>query len=358
MKRVLIIDNQQFGYLTDTYKYCEHLKDRYDITYLCYDKGLPKIDLDGIHIVYVKRWGNKLLRGIYFYLRVLMKMLLFHGFIFIVYFQSFEYIKKILPWKKMHLDVRTMSVHPDKNQRDKKDKGIKKAAKWYDSVSYISDGVGKMLELSEDKRKYLLPLGADIISHNEKVFDCLRLLYVGTLNNRNILKTVKGLELFIQKHPLVSIHYDIVGDGKEYDEISEYISAHELKDIVMHGRVDYKHLKPFFDDCNIGVSFVPKTSYYDIQPPTKTFEYAFSGLFTIATSTLSNQEIVRPCNGILIEDNAESFADGLEKIMKMKESFKSSDIRTSLLEYSWQNIIDTYLVEIIEKEYPVKEQNV
>ena len=67
-----------------------------------------------------------------------------------------------------------------------------------------------------------------------------------------------------------------------------------------HGRIDYYKLKPFFDKCNVGVSYIPIRDYYQYQPPTKTFEYGLSGLVTIATETKSNQEVINNCNGILI----------------------------------------------------------
>ena len=35
--KIVIINKTQFGYHTDYYKYCEYLKDDYDITFLCFD---------------------------------------------------------------------------------------------------------------------------------------------------------------------------------------------------------------------------------------------------------------------------------------------------------------------------------
>ena len=71
MKKILFIDNQQFGYLTDSYKYCEILKDRYEITYLCFDKGFEKQTVEGVRVKYVSYLGNKKVRGIRFILRAL-----------------------------------------------------------------------------------------------------------------------------------------------------------------------------------------------------------------------------------------------------------------------------------------------
>ena len=71
LKKILFITNQQFGSHTDSYKYCEILRFKYDITYLCFDKGLIKSDLDGVKVEYVSYKGCKTVRGIRFILRYL-----------------------------------------------------------------------------------------------------------------------------------------------------------------------------------------------------------------------------------------------------------------------------------------------
>lgn len=66
MKNLVIISQSQFGYHTDTYYYCKYLKEEYTITYLCWDHSLPKIEMDGVRVVYVNREGNALVRTLRF----------------------------------------------------------------------------------------------------------------------------------------------------------------------------------------------------------------------------------------------------------------------------------------------------
>lgn len=40
------------------------------------------------------------------------------------------------------------------------------------------------------------------------------------------------------------------------------------------------------------------TEYYDSQPPTKTFEYALSGLYVLATKTRENEKVITNDNGV------------------------------------------------------------
>lgn len=61
MKRLLIIQQHQFGYLTDSYKWCEYLKDKFKITVLCYYVGRPKEELPGVSVKYIGLAGGRLL---------------------------------------------------------------------------------------------------------------------------------------------------------------------------------------------------------------------------------------------------------------------------------------------------------
>lgn len=331
----------------DTFKYCEHLKD-FKITFISLDQGAKRMYLSNVNQIFIFNTGNKILNGLIFALTSLLYLSFQSGPSFIVYFEKCHILKKILFWKKMHLDIRTLSVHPNELIRVKQNADIQKAVDVYDTISVISNGVSSKLNIKTNKKCYLLPLGADIISTINKDFSELKLLYVGTLYNRNIYITLLGLYQFVKKNPLVNIKYDIVGDGPEKNILTEFIKEKSLEDIVtLHGWVTYTELKPFFDNSNIGISFVPKTDYYDFQPPTKTYEYILSGLFCIATSTHSNQAVINKANGYLIEDNSEDFCKALLFINQNKDTFNSITIRNSQINSRWECIVDEYLLPII-----------
>lgn len=149
------------------------------------------------------------------------------------------------------------------------------------------------------------------------------------------------------------IHYHIVGDGEgvilarmkriAYDELS--LNDH----VTFYGRVAHHQLTPFFDKCNVGVSFVPMTEYYEHQPPTKTYEYVLSGLYCIATATYCNKQLIDSRNGVLIKDNAESFADALSEIYNNRANIKEQEIRDSLKDSTWKNIVKNILKPILER---------
>ena len=163
-------------------------------------------------------------------------------------------------------------------------------------------------------------------------------------------KTVRGVALFVNKYPDVSLTYDIIGSGSkaEDEQLRTLVVSMGLNERVkFHGRIENHLLAPYFDNENIGVSFVPITDYYNVQPPTKTFEYVLSGLFTIATATDENRKIISADNGILIEDTEFAFAKALEDILMERVKINEQKVRESLKNSSWKNIVDLNLRYIL-----------
>jgi len=349
MKPLLIITKRQFGHHTNYYKYCELLKEDFKITFICFDTGLEKLKMNGVAVKYIPWKGPKAIRGVRFLITSIINIARFKGLIYVNYFEKSQILKKVFPKKKMILDVRTLSISTNEALRKTQDEELLKTCSYYDHITPISEGVQKKLNLT-DENSTVLPLGADAISMTNKSFDNLRLLYVGTLNGRNIDQTIKGLATYIEKHQDVDIIYDIIGDGNELKMLKELVNdLHLTKYIKLHGRIPHFKLQPFFDNSNIGISYIPMTEYYDFQPPTKTFEYIMSGMPCIATKTSENIKLITTENGVLCEDNPESFSNALEKMMLKKSNFNSKLIRESLVDYSWENIVKNTLKPILNR---------
>lgn len=347
-KNLYIISKSQFGYHTDYFKWCEYLKDKYNITYIGFDLGYKKIELNEINVIYISSSGKKIIRGIRFILLTILYLLLSRGAVLISYFEGCYFFKIIYPHKKMLLDIRTLSIHQNQIIRKKYDKKIKFSCSFFNYITIISKGVKDKLNIKNNNYS-ILPLGADIISTSKKSYNELKLLYVGTFDGRDIDKTIIGLSMFIKRNPEVNISYNIVGDGnyntkKEYEQLAKTLGIE--KNTKFWGRIPYDMLKPFFDNCNVGISFIPKTDWYNNQPPTKTYEYIMSGLYCLATSTSSNQEIVNPTNGILHEDDALSFCEAIEQLYLIKDTIKQNN--TINKKDTWDNIVKNILIPIID----------
>ncbi len=86
------------------------------------------------------------------------------------------------------------------------------------------------------------------------------------------------------------------------------------------------------------MSYIPVKPWYDFQPATKTYEYLLSGIPVIATNTYENRQVINEKNGVLIDDNPESFAIGLEKMYNNINCFDQNIIIRSVQDHEWQNI--------------------
>lgn len=351
-KTILFINKAQFGYHTDYYKFCEYLRDIYEVKYFCFDTGKLKLNMERVSVKYVPFKGPKALRGLRFMLFAIISILNTKGLVFVSYFPGCLFLKKVFPWRRMLLDIRTLSITPNEKKRRNYDRNIIRTAQCYDFVTIISQGLREKIKLDLNKSA-IIPLGSDSISLRDKDFSQLKLLYVGTLNWRNIIQTVEGLNLCLQKNPAISdISYDIIGDGKEYELLNDRIRHLKLDDrIILHGSIPHFKIQPYFDNCNVGVSYVPITDYYNYQPVTKTYEYLMSGMVCLGTNTIENRKIVDERNGILCEDNPESFANALLELYSRIKSYNSDLIRSTVEKYSWERIVEETLLPVLEEQF-------
>ncbi len=353
MKTLLIINKQQFGYLTDVLKWSETLRHTYKIIVLCFDKGYKRINVENVDVIYVPYSRVYAINALMFFMYCIVYILKTNGVI-VEYFDGCSIFKKLFPRRRFLLDIRTLSVSDDAAVRNTYNKKLLKTSQLYDHITVISQGIRQFLgslPVSVD----VLPLGAEQISCKPKSFDKMNLLYVGTLSGRDIHKTIYGIDIFCKAHPNNRIIYHIVGDGNASNEL-EYmknlIESLNLSDkVIMHGRIPYDELMPFFDEANIGVSFVPITAYYEDQPSTKIYEYAMSGLYTIATATKENRKIINEDNGILIDDTAQSFYEALEFIYVNHDDILDTVIRNSVAGYKWPTLVHKYLLPILDSIY-------
>lgn len=347
--KLLFIAKEQFGYLTDLYKWCECLRVHYNITVISPSgSDKKKYELEGVKVKYVPFGKSRRMNAVKFISTILWHCAFTSAKVFVVYYESCSLLKLVLKWRKMHVDVRTLTVSKDSAERKRLDNLLIRECSKFDSCSAISEGVARRMGLPGVQ---IVPLGSDVISGAHKEYNKnLRLLYVGTFDNRNIEQTVEGVKLFRDEHPDVVISYHIVGKGQknEAELIQSCIDKFSLNDCVhIHGYMTHEELLPLYNESNIGVSYVPITEYYQHQPPTKTYEYVLSGLYCIATATESNKSLITKDNGFLIVDNPQGFKFGCESYLNCCSMLKEVNIRKSLANHNWKNIVDTYLKPIL-----------
>lgn len=181
----------------------------------------------------------------------------------------------------------------------------------------------------------------------------MHLLYIGTLFGRNLHECIEGFAKFYNENKdKLKLHFDIIGDGPDFDKnkIIDAIDKNQLSQVVMcHGHLLHDEAVYFFDKCNVGVSYIPMIQFYQNQPPTKIFEYVLSGLVCLATNTSANKELIHKTNGVLHDDNPESFYQALNVLYKNRHLYDCSSIKSSLHQFHWEQIVQNSM----EKEFNV-----
>ncbi|WP_057832337.1 glycosyltransferase [Colwellia sp. TT2012] len=347
-KKLTIICTSQFGYLIDTYYYALHLKGEYDIRYICINAGKPLIEEEGIEIININIDKNGALKWLDFVKHIKPFLKERDDLVFVKYFRFCSLLRTVVPKKCFIMDVRTGSIDPKWFSRMLFNKTLKFESYFAQKINVISDSLGKLLKL---KNYNVVGLGSPEFTTDYKTFDTIRLLYVGTLSNRKITDTLVGLKKHLdQNHDHIIESYDIVGDGyiNEVADLKSLVTSLGLSELVkVHGRIPHNQLTPFFERCNIGVSYVPKTTYYDVQPVTKALEYIANGMFVIGTSTTEQIKILNQYNGELCEDNPQAFAEALSRVTNQRHKLDSDFIRKNTTTKTW-NEISSHLKLIIE----------
>lgn len=350
---ILIIGQGQYGYKAGCYHYTKHLTSLgHKVVFLCNDYHLKKVEVPNVKVIYVDepnsiKWRLRFSK--------LIKPILKEYKIDVVLFEYYKgcFLNAHLFGKTPALlDVRTGDVAKNKIKRTFFNWLIKFESFFFTRTITLSESLAKKLKFKEGSYD-IVTLGSDIFDDSPKQYEDINLLYVGTLKQRDIHKTVQGLAKFMKERPQAKCHYDIIGFGtpEEESHIGDLIKEHNLEGIVeFHGRINYEFLKPYFERANVGVGFVPMTPYYDCQPSTKIYEYVLSGLYCIATNTYENKLTVDSRNGVLCDDSADSFASALIRYYDSdRTKLNSEEIRESMSRYLWANVISEQLLPAFER---------
>lgn len=353
--KILFLCMKQFGYSTDITKWCKYLRNDHRITYLGWDYQLQDIYMDNINVISVSRKGAKLCRYIKYLIKAA-QLLYRHKFdvCIINAFMGCSIIRTLFHKQTFALNIRSGSVCRNPIRRIFRNVRLRLEAMAFSNIIIISESLAEMLNIKRIKYE-IIPVGAEPLK-NIKTFDKrIKLLYIGTLSNRRIEDTIVGLGMYLgNHHDRDRINYTIVGDGTA-GQLERMIHITEKLRLESHisftGRLLHCDIIPYLSECNVGISYIPMTKYFDVQPPTKTFEYLLAGMPVIATRTTENMRIINRNNGILINDNAEDFCLGLEEFYKRRHDFSSAHIIADAKDYTWENIaeeLEKYLRRVVD----------
>lgn len=350
MKKILFICRKQFGYSIDNYYHCKYLKNHYKITYLSPKTALDLISMANVNTIYVDFNSNHFENNIRFLLKCIIEARKPEYDIVIINRFHFCFLLALLRNnQEMILDIRSGIILNKPLQRKIQSYFLKFETLFFRNISIISESLSASLNL--DKANVLiLPVGSEVISIKPKWFDHLTLFYIGTFTNRNIEMTLRAFSKFYKEYSTkIRLSYIIVGFGEGQQTIKEYIIKEKLGTVVRFlGRKRHEDLEEVFNSANIGVSFIPITSYYDVQPPTKTFEYLCNGMVVLATATTEHTKVINDNNGVLINDTEDGFYQGLVEIYNNRKKYNSMKIASDSEIFHWKSIVETRLKPYID----------
>lgn len=349
--KILIVAPYQFGELSDCYYWAKYSSlAGYKVTYIGYKykhRQLKERTLDGVNIVRVPHSSNRKILGLSYFLTIIFTIFFYNiDNVVLCRFPHCEIIPKIFRKRNIILDVRTLSVNPNEVIRNREDEQLRCIKSKFKKCSAISPGVGDSI----GKPYELLPLGAESLSFTQKKFLNLKLFYIGGFTGRNLHVFLEGLGLLKQKYGL-DFQFDLVGGGSPEVEknLRDIVQREGLTKVCFHGYLNHEEASKFFDECNVGVCFVPVTNYYQNQPATKLYEYLLSGMVAISTDTKANIESMNSRNGMLIHDTKEDVCEGLYALYMNRSQYNSIDIVSDAQKYHWKNIVDTYFLKLFAK---------
>jgi glycosyltransferase involved in cell wall biosynthesis len=269
------------------------------------------------------------------------------------------------------LDVRSVHV-VGKSGKHSVLTPLKNRLTWIESLFYtktfaLTSGIKRILTPSFSKIP-VIPLGAnleklrpvDVNTRRQKIRQQLKLksttivfIYSGTIN------PIRRIDLLIEafktlSHRIDDIHMVIAGEDKDNSNMVDILKTQTGKlgigtKVSFTGHLAYDTLINFYHASDIGLCYVPQVRYFDLQPPTKLYEYIAAGLLTISTSTSAAREIIKEgVNGFLARDTPQEFADKMFEVVDNHWEDRLKIVATAyqtIEKYNWEYIIDNYVQE-------------
>ncbi len=186
----------------------------------------------------------------------------------------------------------------------------------------------------------------------ERHSELIKAIYIGSLHKlRQIPKLISAF-ILANGNGKKQMCLDVYGQGEDQDIIQKIIDQNNMSSsIKLMGVIPQEDLLSILGNYDIGLAYVPQHTVYDPAPPLKTVEFLAAGLATVATNTPGNALIINHGeNGILAEDDPESFAEGILCIAQNYElRYRlAAQSRSSVEMYDWRQIVQQKLLPLYQ----------
>ncbi len=146
-------------------------------------------------------------------------------------------------------------------------------------------------------------------------------IYVGTMaKKRNLDVIIRAF--FLVKKEIENVKLLMVGDGDGKEELEQIsIELNLVKEIIFTGKVPYSEIPQYICLADIGLSPIVPIDNYIMSSPTKVLEYLACGIPVVGNREILDMRdvISKSKGGILVDFDAESFADGMKALARSNQ---------------------------------------
>lgn len=111
------------------------------------------------------------------------------------------------------------------------------------------------------------------------------------------------------------------------------------KNIFFLWKKEYKKIPGYINSSDILISYIPKTSFYEYQPPTKLIEYLGCNKPVIVTNTIAQIEIMKWFEDLICEDNLVSTTDKIKYFIDNLDKIKNYNFIKNIKKYKWDILV-------------------
>jgi len=211
-----------------------------------------------------------------------------------------------------------------------------------DAVVAVSSVLTEKVK-EKGKSAHLIPNGIDIEKFESADGSKIRrkfglngvvLGFIGKQDKyQELLNVVKASE-YIDK----DLTFLVVGEGTSISPIQKYIAKNNIKNFKFTGFINPQNVHNYYKAIDIGLCPYMKTKGRDAGCSIKLLEYTAAGKPVVSTD-LEEVKRMNFSNVILVKDNPESLAEGIEKVIDSNFKFK---IPKKIQEYDANKLVKKY----------------
>ncbi len=217
-----------------------------------------------------------------------------------------------------------------------------------DRYVVLDQWIQTLLSLPENKKNIIIPMWYDseLFTPNSTVSRIIKkdneiiFTYIGSLN------TERRLDIFLQAFQDAIQHTDrkialyVIWSWSAESELKtiawNYLDTH----IFFLWSQPHETIPDYINSSDILVSYVPKVSYFEHQPPTKLIEYLACNKPVIATNTIAQVKILEWYEFMLHEDDMVSTYRKIKKIISQFQSIQQGQYNQLIQHLSWKLLCD------------------